>query len=137
MTHDEAKRLADMIGSPITRRDITEREYDAIAGILRKHKLPAKPPKLDDRDREATRVQRAQHAAAYVVLEWQKDYRERHNCERVPGTETDTMLDDAINTAARWFHIDPTWMSKLAIRIIMKNGPSLRHPRPALRVSYT
>lgn len=68
MTHDEAKRLADMIHSPHTRREITEREWYAIADILRKHKRPAQPPLLDDRDRQVNRVQRAQHYAAYNVL---------------------------------------------------------------------
>jgi transposase len=54
MTHDEAKRLADMIRSPDTRQEITEHEWRVIADVLRKHNRPAQPPVLDDRDGELT-----------------------------------------------------------------------------------
>ena len=134
MTHDEAKRLAGMLRRPHTRREITEREWGEIADLLRKHKRPAQPPVLDDRDREANRIQRAQHSAAYNVLEWQKTYRKQHNCERVPGTETSAMLDDAINSVVHWFSIDPQLISRSAILTIVRNKrPSLRYPRRAIR----
>ena len=133
MTHDEAKRLADMIRSPHTRRGITEGEWRAIADILRKHKRPAQPPLLYDRDPEANRVQLAQHSAAYVVLDWQRLTREVRKCKRVPGTETNAMLENAINIVAQWFRIDPRRISSDAIRRIVKNRrPSLRYPRRAL-----
>src|SRR5262249_60007423 len=67
MTHEEAKRLADMIRN--AREEITESEWRAIANILRNHKRPAQPPLLDDRDKEGSRAQLAQHDAAYNVLE--------------------------------------------------------------------
>jgi hypothetical protein len=126
MTHDEAKRLADMIGSPYRRRDITEREWHAIAGILGKYKRPAKPPKLADRDFEASRIQRAQHYVAYHVLEWQKAYRLKHSCERVPGGETTNILDNEIAFVVRWMGINPEQISRPAVRTIMRNGPCLR-----------
>ena len=130
MTHDEAKRLADMICRQDTRQEITNTEWHAIANILRKHNRPAQPPLLYDRDDEAYRVQNAQHSVAYQVLEGRKRYRKQHNCTRVPGTETNAMLDDFIDIVARWFLIDPQLLSRDAILNIVKNGrPSLPYPR--------
>jgi len=137
MTHDEAKRLADMICRQDTRQEITNTEWHAIANILRKHKRPARPPLLYERDDEANNVQNAQHSVAYQVLVAQKSYREHHNCTRVPGTETSAMLDDFIDSVARWFQIDPQLLSRKAILNVVKNGrPSLPpHPRRlALRI---
>ena len=130
MTHDEAKRLADMIRN--AREEITEPEWHAIANILRKHKRPAQPPLLDDRDPEANRVQRAQHNAAWNVLAMQQIYRKHDNRKRVPGTETNRFLDSAIEHSAQLFRIDPQMISRSAIKTIIKNNrPSVRDPRLA------
>jgi hypothetical protein len=110
MTHDEAKRLADMIHN--AREEITERQWDAIANILRKHKRPAQPPLLDDRDNEVNRVLRAQHDVAYNVLEWKKSYRKWNKCKRVPATETNKKLDHAISIAAGRYGIAPRLISR-------------------------
>jgi hypothetical protein len=130
MTHEEAKRLADMILN--AREEITERQWGAIANILKKHKRPAQPPLLDDRDPEANRVQHAQHNAAWNVLEMQRIYRKHDNCKRVPGTETNRFLDSAIEYSAWLFDIDSQLISRSAIKTIIKNKrPSVRHPRLA------
>jgi hypothetical protein len=66
------------------------------------------------------------------VLSWQKSYRKVHKCERVPGTETNAMLDHAIKTVVRWSPINPQLISKSAILTIVKNRrPSVRYPRLA------
>jgi hypothetical protein len=126
MTHEEAKRLAKMICSPYTRQEITDPEWRAIADILRKHERPAQPPPLVDRDYETNRVQLAQHSVACNIMEEQKMYRKEHNCQRVPSTETNAMLDDFINVVAESFHIEPKRLSKDLILTIVKN----RRPRP-------
>jgi hypothetical protein len=133
-THDEAKRLANMIRSPDTRQEITAPEWRAIADIVRKHERPRGPPLLEDRDYEANRVKLAEHSVAYNVLEEQKMYRKRHNCKRVPGTETNAMLDDFINVVAESFRIEPQRLTKKAILTIVKNRrPSARKQRLFLR----
>jgi hypothetical protein len=132
VTHDEAERLVVLIRSPHTRRKITEREWDAIADIILKQPKPKRPahrPSLKDRDNwdnEASRIQRAQHAVAYQVIQFQKAYRLKHNCEHVPGHETNKRLDDEIEFVIRWMGIRPEQISKTAIRNVMRNGPSLR-----------
>jgi hypothetical protein len=131
ITHDEAKRLADMIRSPQARQEIRDPEWSAIADILKKHKRPAQPPLLDDRDRKANHIQRAQHLVAYNVIVAQEDYRKNHNCKRVPGTETAAMLDDFISAIGR--AIGPQ-LSRRAILTIVKNKRySIRYPRVVLR----
>jgi hypothetical protein len=133
MTHGEAKRLAKMIHSPHTRQEITDREWYAIADILKQHKRRAQPPLLEDRDYEANRVIRAQHTVAANVLLEQKIYRKQHNCKRVPGTATSAMLEDFIKAVAKRSGIDPQRLRREAILTIMKNRRiALSTPRMVL-----
>ena len=120
MTPAEAKRLADMLRSPVTRSELTDDEWTAIAANLVARNRPAHAPLLDDRDPSDTRVVRAQHEAAWLVMEWQRAYRQKENVPRVPGSVTAQYLDEAIKRVAGRVD-DRRQISEAAVRTIVKN----------------
>jgi hypothetical protein len=139
LTLAEAKRLARMLRSPLTRSELTDDECKAIAADLIAHHRPAHAPLLEDRDPSATRAVRAQHYAAWLLMEWQRAYRQENNVPRVPGSVTAVYLDAARKYAATSKRIDQRQVSKDAVlRIVKNNRVALRdtqrwRPPPTLR----
>jgi hypothetical protein len=121
MTPAEAKRLARMLLSPLTREELTDDEWRAIAANLVEHNRPAHAPLLEDRDPSAAPVLRAQHEVAWLVMDWQRRYRLKEKVERIPGSVTDQYLDEAIKRVATPKRLDPRQISEKAVRTIVRN----------------
>ena len=139
MTPAEAKRLAGMLRSPFTRSELTDDEWKAIAVNLVARNRPAHAPLLEDRDPSATRVVRAQHYAAWLLMEWKRAYKKKENVRGVPSSVAAVYLDAARKYAATDKRIEQRQVSEEAVlRIEKNNRVALRdiprwRPPPTLR----
>jgi hypothetical protein len=138
LTPAEAKRLARMLPSPATREEVTDHEWAAIAADLIAHNRPAHAPRLEDRDPAATRPVRAQHEAAWLLMEWKSSYKRMENVQRVPDSVTAVYLEAARKYAATAKRLDLTQVSGPAVLRIVKNkrvvlGTQRWRPPPTLR----
>jgi hypothetical protein len=67
-------------------------------------------------------IQNAEHRAACIVEGKKIDWRKQHGRERVPGSETTKMIDNAIKQVAKSFGIDESKISESNVRIAMQTG---------------
>jgi hypothetical protein len=134
----EAKRLAHMLRNEDTRAELTPDDWEAIAANLVARNRPAHAPPLEDRDPAATAAQRAQHYAAWLMMEWQRGYREKEKVRGVPRSVKAVYLDAARKYAATSKGILPRQVSEEGVKTIVKNsrvvlGTQRWRPPPTLK----
>jgi hypothetical protein len=90
---------------------------------LEKH-IPPKPTlgRPERNPQTANKVERAERNAAWLVAFCQAAWRNEHGLERVPGNETNKLIDKAIKEAATAFDVSAELINKDNIRNALKSG---------------